>query len=311
MKKSALLIAAAVAALFVSCKKEDPDRIKFALDGNVSFEKVELVESVSANVTVSAPRKIEALSLAFNLGDINSIVNQHIGIAGNKGLNGKSPVFDLIEDQTVASYLQGLGIQVGELLRGEGNVTFNLSTIMLALVQGQPIENNTTFSVEIRVKDQGGFSASHSVRFHFTGAPEITWAKNPDFTTAVIDPLFPQVGNYYVVSVWAPGKVKELTITLDEAMSDPVLKQWILNMVTGNRAVIDLVADPMAIDAFKDYFPKNVSGQEKVSLDFRFMSANVYQFTNGVTSKFTISVTDKYGKKSEAVLTFRISRSNM
>lgn len=311
MKKTAVLIAAALTALFVSCKKEDPDKIQFALDGNLNFERVELVESVNANVTVSAPRKIESLSLAFSLGDINSIVNQHIGIAVNKGWSSKSPVFDLIEDKTVISYLESLGVPVGAMIRGEESFTFNLSTIMLALVEGQPIQNNATFSVEIRVTDQGGFSASRSVKFHFTSAPEISWAKNPDFGTVVIDPSISAVNNYYVVSIWAPGKVKELTIALDEAASDPVLKQWVVNMVSGNKAVIDLVNDPVAINAFKMYFQTSVSGQERVSLDFSFMDVNVYQLTNGSTSKFTINVTDTYGKKSEAALTFRISRTNM
>lgn len=311
MRTRILIIAAAAAALFVSCKKEDPDKISFAIEGDASFEKIELVESVDATVTVNAPGKLKELTLAFNLGDINSIVNQHIGIAANKGLGSKRPVFDLIGDATVVTFLQGMGIQAGASLEGEESYSFPLSRLMLALVNGQPIENNTTFSVDIIVKDQGGRSASRTAKFHFTSAPVINWKENPDFGTVTINPSYPALPNYYQVAIAAPGRIRELSVTLDETSSDPKLKQWILNRVTGNHAVIDFVTDPMAIAAFSDWtLPKNtiIKGAEKVTLDFRFMESNLYDFTGGITDTFTLSVTDSYGKQTQAVLKFRIEQ---
>lgn len=311
MKKTTTFIAAAIAAIFVSCKKEDPDMIQFVLDDNLSFDKVELVESVNANVTITASRNIDKFSLAFSLGDINSIVNQHIGIAGNKGLNGKSPVFDLIEDPTAVSYLQDLGIQAGTLIRGAEIVSFNLSTVLLALIKGQPVENDATFSVEIKVTDQGGFSASRTVKFHFTSAPEITWPRNTAFSTLNLDRQVrdPEGTELYKLSVKAPGKIASLVISLDESTADNKLSTWIVNRVTPVKPVIDLIDDPLASNEFKDWFPTRdaLKGAEKATLNFLFVNKNLPDFSDKESlNTFTITVTDRFGKKAEVQAVFHV-----
>ena len=98
MKRFTLFFAACAALFCISCKKTDPDRIQFTVEGDGSFSRIELAESVNARLVISAPRKINGLTVSMALGGFNSIANQHIGIEPNKGTEKRNSVFDLIND---------------------------------------------------------------------------------------------------------------------------------------------------------------------------------------------------------------------
>jgi len=131
MKRFTLFFAACVALFCISCKKTDPDRIQFTVEGDGSFSRIELAESVNARLVISAPRKINGLTISMALGGFNSIANQHIGIEPNKGTEKRNSVFDLINDGKAIAYLQGLGIAAGAPLLSETSATLDIKKIIM------------------------------------------------------------------------------------------------------------------------------------------------------------------------------------
>jgi hypothetical protein len=313
MKKIALLLAACAAALCVSCKKEevDPERIQFRIDGDGSFARIELAESVDAQLVVSAPRGIDELCISLALGGFNSIANQHIGIEANKGTEKKNAVFDLIKDLKVISYVQGLGVEAGTDLAGAKNVTLDVKKVIMALLEWQPVENDRTFTVSVGVQDKSGSVDNATMNFHYTSAPEITWPKNPAFSVINLDRMGSESGgsDLYKIAVRAPGKIATLVISLDEKTADAELKRWIVNRVTGDQAVISLHDDLFASEKFKYWFPTKTQlvGAEVASLNFVFVSENLPDYTdNETTNVFTITVTDSFGKEAQAQAKFHV-----
>lgn len=312
MKKIAILLAACVAALCVSCKKaEDPERIQFRIDGDGSFARIELAESVNARLVAEAPRKISDLYLSMGLGEYNSIANQYIGIESNKGTAKKNSVFDLIRDPKAIAFVKALGVEAGADLAGQTSVTLDVKKVIMALLEGQPIQNDQTFAAIVGVQDQTGAVDNANLTFHFTSAPEISWPKNPNFETVNLDRMKrePEGSDLFRIAVRAPGKIASLVISLDEKTADPGLKKWVVNRVSGTRPIISLHDDLYASENFKNWFPTKAQllGAEVAALNFIFVSENVPDYSaDETTNIFTITVTDSFGKKAEAQAKFHV-----
>ena len=304
MNKFMYVIAVAAALLAVGCKKEkiDPTKPSITWNGNPGFAQVEMTGSLDAVITINAPGKIQDLKLALNLGSNNNLVNQYIKIESNKSKGGSNPVLDLVSDEASANLLNGLGMRVGSSLRGREEIQLNLQKILDRILLGQPVDNNTTFSVEVRVTDQADNSAAKTAKFHFTAAPEITWPKNPSFAVVDLDVVVESK-----VNVWAPGKIEKMTVTLEEGSgAAPALVSYVKNRTTGATTVIDLVGDSKVVDSFKGWFPagNDVSGKEQVVLDFGFMFEIKYDLEPS-TDVFTITVEDKNGKATTQQVQFK------
>lgn len=303
MNKFMYLIAAAALLLAVGCKKEkvDPTKPSITWDSNTSFGQVEMTPALDANITITAPGKIQDLKLALNLGANNNLVNQYIKIQSNKSTNGSSPVMDLVDDEASANLLGGLGMRAGSSLRGREQFKLDLQKILERILQGQPVDNNTSFTIDIRVTDQSGNMSSKTAKFHFTAAPEVSWPKNPGFSVVDLDATEIECK----VNIWAPGKIEKLTVTLEDGAA-PAMVSFVKKRTTGGTTVIDLVNDEMVKDSFKSWFPAGdaVSGKEQVVLDFAFMFQQKYDL-EASTNTFTIVVEDKNGKQTEQPVKFK------
>ena len=270
-------------------------------ENNAGFEQVELTAALDANISVLAPGKIQDLKLVLNLGANNSLVNQYIKIQRNKSMNGSNPVMDLVEDDSSANLLGGLGMRVGSSLRGKTELKLDLQKILERILMGQPVENNSTFTIEVLVTDQFDNTISKIAKFHYTAAPEITWPKNPTFATVELDAANMDCN----VKVWAPGKIVKMTVTLEDGAA-PALVSFVKRSTTGGTAVIDLVNDKMVKDSFKNWFPAGdaVASKEQVVLDFGFMFQLKYDMEPS-TNSFIIVVEDKNGKQTVQPVIFR------
>lgn len=308
MKKILYVIAAATLLLAVGCKKEkvDPVLPSVSWAGNPSFGVAELTQNLDAVLTVSAPGKFQDLKLVLGLGSYNILANPHISIPSNKGGN-TNPVLDLVEDPSSVAFANGLGMSVGKPLQDKMEAKLNLKAILEDILKGQVVENNTMFSLEIRVTDRNGKTASKTAKIHFTAAPAISWAKN-----AVFDPVdltAPEIE--CKVGIWAPGKIEKLTVKLG-ADAHPFLKDYVGRRISGGGStdgdvVIDLVGDSTVADSFKGWFPAGsaVSGVEQVTLDFGFMYGLKYDMEGVSSNTFTIDVVDKNGKETIQKVVFR------
>ena len=303
MNKIMYILAAAALLLTVGCKKEkvDPTKPSITWDSNTSFGQVEMTPALDANITITAPGKIQDMKLVLNLGGNNNLVNQYIKIQSNKSTNGSSPVMDLVEDESSANLLGGLGMRAGSSLRGREQFKLDLQKILERILLGQPVDNNTSFSIEIRVTDMAGSPASKTAKFHFTAAPEVSWPKNPGFAVVDLDAAEIECK----VNVWAPGKIEKMTLTLEDGAA-PALVSFVKKRTTGGTTVIDLVNDEMVKESFKSWFPAGdaVSGKEQVILDFSFMFEKKYDL-EASTNTFTIVVEDKNGKQTEQPVKFK------
>ena len=307
MKKILYVIAAATLLLAVGCKKEkvDPVLPSVTWEGNPSFGVAELTKNLDAVLTVSAPGKFQDLKLVLGLGSYNILANPHISIPANKGGN-TNPVLDLVEDASSVSFANGLGMSVGKSLQDKSEAQLNLKAILEDILKGQVVENNTTFSLEIRVTDRNGKTVSKTAKIHFTAAPAITWAKNAGFDA--VDLYATEIE--CKVGVWAPGKIEKMTLTLD-ADAAPFLKTYVSNRISGTGStdgelVIDLIGDSKVVDSFKGWFPAGnaVNGMEQITLDFGFMYGMKYDLEVS-SNTFTIDVVDKNGKETIQKVVFR------
>ena len=303
MRKIMYIIAAAAALLAVGCKKEkvDPTKPSVIWESNPGFSQVEMTSSLDAMVTINAPGKIQDLKLVLNLGSNNNLVNQYIKIESNKSKGGSNPVLDLVADEASANLLGGLGMRVGSSLRGREEIKLDLQKILERILLGQPVDNNTTFSVEVRVTDQADNSAAKTAKFHFTAAPSISWPKNPGFAVVDLDAADMDCK----VSVWAPGLIERLTVTL-EAGAAPALVTYVKNRTTGATTVIDLVGDEKVVESFKGTFPAGnaVNGKDQAVLDFGFMFEKKYDLEPS-TNVFTVVAADKNGKETVQQVVFK------
>ena len=301
--KRTLMIVAALAALFAtSCKKPvNPDLPAINWASNPNFAQQELAPGLDGAIAVSAPGKIDMLTITLGLGDYAILANPYIGVSSNKGSGSKSPVFDVVDDSTVASFLQGMGMSAGSSLRGKTLANLDLVEILETLIKGQPVANNTSFTMKLDMKDQAGNTKSATAKFHFTSAPEFVWDNNPGF--AIVDLNEAQIP--VKIRVTAPGKIDKFTITLENG-ADSKLIEYIKNRTTGGKTVIDLIGDETVVSSFKKYFPAGdaLAGKTEALLDFSFMYDQKYDM-GASTNVFTLSVTDRNGKNTVTQVKFK------
>ncbi len=304
MNKILYVIAAATVLLATGCKKQevvDPTKPTINWDSNAGFAQVEMTSTLDAGITVLAPGKFQILELVLNLGANNNLVNQYIKIQSNKSVNGSNPILDLVDDDSAANLLGGLGMRVGSSLRGRTELKLDLQKILERILLGQPVENNSTFTIEIRATDQSGNYVSRTAKFHFTAAPSISWPKNPTFAVVELDAAEIECK----VAVWAPGKIEKMTVTLEEGAA-PALVSFVKKRTTGETTVIDLVHDELVKDSFKNWFPSGnaVAGKEQVVLDFGFMFQQKYDLESS-NNCFIVFVEDKNGKQTVQPVKFK------
>ncbi len=299
---------ALLAIVATGCKKEkkvDPTKPSITWETNSSFNAVELTSSLDAVVAVNAPGLFQELKLVLDLGNYNILANPYISVSANKG-GANAPVLDLMGDQSSINFLHRLGMDVGPVLKTKETVNLNLKSILESILKGQPVENNTSFSITLRVKDQSGNEATKVARFHFTAAPSFSWTKNQSFAEVDVDAAEMDCK----VEVWAPGKIDKLTITLG-ADAASALKVFVKNRTTDSATeageyVIDLVEDAKVADSFKDWFPAgdSVNGKEQAILNFGFLYTLKYDLEPS-ENVFTVKVVDKNGKSNTQPVRFR------
>ena len=311
MNKILYVIAAATVLLAAGCKKEevvDPTKPTINWDSNTGLGQVEMTAALDASITVLAPGKIQVLELVLNLGANNNLVNQYIKIQSNKSVNGSNPILDLVDDDSSANLLGGLGMRVGSSLREKTELKLDLQKILERILLGQPVENNSSFTIEIRATDQSGNYVSRTAKFHFTAAPSISWPKNPTFAIVELDAAEIECK----VAVWAPGKIEKMTVTLEEGAA-PALVSFVKKRTTGGTTVIDLINDGKVNGkdnnnepTFRNWFPSGdaVAGKEQVVLDFVFMFQNKYDLESS-NNCFIIVVEDKNGKQTVQPVKFK------
>ena len=297
-----IMFAAVLAACVFSCKKPvNPDLPTIGWPSNANFSQLELAPGVDGAITISAPGKLDVLTITMGLGDYAILANPYIGVSSNKGSGKNSPVFDVIDDSTVASFLQKLGMSAGPGLRGKSAANFDLVEILETLIEGQPVQNNTSFTMRIDLKDQAGNSKTATAKFHFTSAPTFTWDANAAFNTVDLNAAKISCK----IKITAPGKVETLTVTLENG-ADNSLVSYIKNRTSGGNTMLDLVNDEKVAQSFPAHSPAGaaVSGKTELLMDFGFMYDRAFDM-GASTNVFTIKAVDRNGKETTAQVKFK------
>ena len=300
-----MLLVAALPVLFLGgCKKEKVDPLKPSVtwESNSNFETKEITPALDAKVTITAPGKFQDLSLVLGIGQYYLLANQYISIGSNKGTGSSSAIMDLVSDDACVSFLRELGMTAGAPLKNRDQVVLDLKKILEALTKGQVIDNNSSFSVEIRVTDQTGGTNSKTAKFHFTAAPSISWSKNASFAEVDLDADAIDCK----IEILAPGKIEGLKVKLEDG-ADPAVTSKVKNRTTGAVTLIDLVGDAAVAGGFKGFFPAStdISGKDRALLDFGFMYDWKYDMSGASLNVFTITVTDRNGKETVQKVSFR------
>lgn len=302
MKRTALILAAVLTLFTVACKKEKVDPLKPTIDwqANPGFGSVEMTGTLDAIVTLNAPGKFQDLKLVLNLGAYNILANQYIKLESNKSKGGSNPVLDLVADDSSVNLLGGLGMRVGTSLKDRDQLQLDLKKILERILLGQVVDNNTSFSIEVRVTDQANSTVSKTARFHFTAAPTITWDKNETFGEVDLDASKIDCK----VKVWAPGKIASLTVKLEDGADEEVTK-YIKNRTTSKTTTMDLVSDPEVSGQISGFpAPSAVTGKDQVVLDFGFMYERKPDMSPSL-NVFTVTAVDQNGKDAVVQVKFR------
>ena len=303
MKRLSIILCVLLAAAAFSCKKPvDPNWPSITWAANPNFGQVELAPGLDGAIAITAPGKLDLFTVELDLGEYANVANPYISIASNKGSSSDSPKFDVIDDPVAASFLNGLGMPAGASLRGKTLANLDLVALLETLLKGQPVKNNTTFTISINIVDQAKMGATAKAKIHFTSAPSFFWDNNAKFD--VVDLNNTQIA--CKIRVNAPGKIKELTVKLEDG-ADPKLMSYIKNRTASGGSLIDLVTDEKAGAAFKDYFPSGatVRGKIDVALDFSFMYAQRFDMGPS-TNIFTLKVVDVNGKDATTQVKFKL-----
>ena len=304
MKRTVLFLAAVLSLFAVACNKEKVDPLKPSIvwDSNPGFGSVEMTAGLNGVVTVNSPGKFQDLKLVLNLGSYNLLANQYITIESNKSKAGSNPTLDLVSDDKVVSFMNGLGMRVGASLRSYDTFKLDLKKILDKILDGQPVDNNSSFSIEIKVGDQTGGSISKTAKFHFTAAPSITREKNESFGEILLDPADKKDCK---IKVWAPGKIDKLTVKLEDG-ADPSITTFVKNRTTEGTTTMDLVNDPKVSASISGFpAPDAINGKDQAILDFGFMYERVPDMSGKSLNTFTVKAVDKNGKESEVKVMFR------
>lgn len=299
MKRLMLLVAALPVLFLAGCKKEKVDPLKPSVtwETNSGFDTKEMTPALDAKVTVTAPGQFQELTLELGLGQYyNMLANPYISIASNKGTPTKSPVMDVINDESTVSFLRGLGLTAGSALPNRDQVVLDLKKILEAVLEGQLIDNNSSFTIGINVKDKTGGTISKTARFHFTAAPSFNWKANSTFAVVDLeaDPIDCKV------EILAPGKIEALTVKLEDGADSKVVEK-VKSRTTDGGTLIDLITDSKAAKGFNGYFPaaKDISGKDRAVLDFGFMYDWLFDMSSAPsTNIFTVKVVDQNGKET-------------
>lgn len=299
-----LFLFALSAFLLMSCDDNiDQDAPSVAWPSNTKFSVVEMGTGFDTSISVNAPAKIESLTLTLGLGDYALLANQYINIGANKSTSNKAPVFDVIDDSKVAEFLSGLGMTAGTGLRGKTIGTLNLEAILEAIVKDQLVANNSSFTVDIKLSDQAGKTVSKVAKFHYTAPPSIVWTDNPDDEIVDLKQYSPSKFGPSKVRITAPGKIRDLTVTLEDG-GDPALAKYIRNRTTGETLKIDLINDPKAEEALGFPSSKVLSGKTDAVLDFSFIYG-VIPDLGASTNVLSVKVVDNNGKPCVHQLKFK------
>lgn len=299
-----LLLFALSAVLLVACNKTDQETPSIAWPANPKFSVFELGAGGDSMISLNAPAKIESATLALGLGDYAMLANNYISIASNQGTSNKAPVFDIVDDSKVASFLTGMGMAAGKALRGQTMSSLNLEAILTAILANQQtMPNDINFTIDIKLTDASGRSVAKLAKFHYTVPPTITWSDNTDFSVVDLNSYSPAKPGPSSISISAPGKIQDLKVKLEFGAA-PELEKYISNRTTNKGLVIDLINDPLAEDSFKFPSPKVITGKTAVKLDFSFIYGLIPDLSAS-TNVFTVEVVDGNNKPCSVQLKFK------
>ena len=297
-----LLFFALTAVLLFSCKKPNEVAPSIAWPSNTKFAVIEMGTEQDSNVSVNAPAKIENLTLTLGLGEYVRLANRYIEDgSSNKGTSSKAPVLDVIDDSKSAEFLRGLNMSAGVGLRGTTMCSLNLEAILNAIITGEPVDNNTSFTIDISLTDQAGKNVTKTAKFHFTSPPELTWQDNPKNELVNLNDYSKSKPGPSKVKISAPGKIKDLTVTLEYG-ADAALAKYIQNRI-GNLK-IDLINEPKAESELGFPAAKVLSGKTDAVLDFSFLYG-VIPDMDASTNVFTVKVVDANDKVCSLQLKFQ------
>lgn len=298
-----ILFFALAAVLVFACKKNDQEDPTITWPSNTKFAVVEMGTGFDATIAVNAPAKIEAITMTLDLKDFAMVANSYIETDANKATANKYPVLDVIDDAKSVAFIQSLGMKAGSSLRGQTVVNFKLEDILNALLKDQIVTNNSKFTIDIKLTDKAGKSVNKVATFHYTAPPTITWADKVDGEFIDLNNYSPSKPGPSKIKISAPGKVSELTVTLEYG-ADPELAKYVQNRTTGNSMKIDLINDPKAEESFKFPAAKVISGKTDVELSFSFIYGIIPDLSAS-TNVFTVRVVDANAKPCSFQLKFK------
>ena len=291
---------AAMAGLFAGCSKDDeggkrPDMPTIELAGASIDQPQEMVQDMTVQVNVTAPGKIEELTISIDSPFLTDEMLAMVGLSRSFSLANPASA-------DVAEGLASLGLPVGDAVLGQTALSIDISRFVpLIMVYDQTSDHK----FGVTVTDRVGQSVTKTLTLHLTesakAAPVITLVDGDiDAVQEIQETMSVQV------SVVAQGKIAGFTVQIDS----PALTPEILGAI-GLSETLDLVNPGSMAEVLQGLgFPvgDQVLGQSSVTFDISSLVPMIALIYNEDSDhKFALTVTDTKEQVTTKTLTFHLT----
>lgn len=291
---------AAMAGLFAGCSKDDegskrPDAPTVELAGASIDQPQEMVQDMTVRVDVTAPGKIEELTISIDSPFLTDEMLAMVGLSRSFSLANPASA-------DVAEGLASLGLPVGDAVLGQTALSIDISRFVpLIMVYDQTSDHK----FGVTVTDRAGQSVTKTLTLHLTesakAAPVITLVDGDiDAVQEIQETMSVQV------SVVAQGKIAGFTVQIDS----PALTPEILGAI-GLSETLDLVNPGSMAEVLQGLgFPvgDQVLGQSSVTFDISSLVPMIALIYNEDSDhKFALTVTDTKEQVTTKTLTFHLT----
>ena len=291
---------AAMAGLFAGCSKDDegskrPDMPTIELAGASIDQPQEMVQDMTVRVDVTAPGKIEELTISIDSPFLTDEMLAMVGLSRSFSLANPASA-------DVAEGLASLGLPVGDAVLGQTALSIDISRFVpLIMVYDQTSDHK----FGVTVTDRAGQSVTKTLTLHLTesakAAPVITLVDGDiDAVQEIQETMSVQV------SVVAQGKIAGFTVQIDS----PALTPEILGAI-GLSETLDLVNPGSMAEVLQGLgFPvgDQVLGQSSVTFDISSLVPMIALIYNEDSDhKFALTVTDTKEQVTTKTLTFHLT----
>lgn len=260
-------IFAASASLFAGCDKDDPaDKMPavptIALEDADIDAVHEIVDGIKVKVNVASPGKIADFAIKIESPVLTEALLGSLGLSTEMNL--------VTATGAMADGLKGLGFPVGDKVKDQTTLSFDISQL-IPLIAQLPPQQTSDHNFVLTVTDSKGQKTTKTLKFHLTGTTDVTYNNDADLwtNTASLSVKLAAAGTptvEYKASTAAEWQQAEVTANADGTYKAVMAPKWVSSKNDAQLEVHSIEAGT-GIFAGATYKYRVLNGAETVAED--------------------------------------------